>query len=174
MPKKLPEQKFQIAENSVTIGKELGQSICKMRNNLHLSQEDAAWEINISQTLLSNVETGKHKINVRILQLLAIFLQTQVSVFISKDGEVYTEPDLVKMIQRLRKYVSQRTLAAEIGTNSTTMSFIEAGKFEINMYALKWVMKYFEFAIKIIITETGKVEVLAEENLKSQFQKEVN
>lgn len=63
------------------IQNELGRRLRKLRLERGLSQEELAFEVSISRDHLSNIELGKHPINIKNLYKLAEFFNVDMKYF---------------------------------------------------------------------------------------------
>ncbi len=62
---------------------EVGIKIKKLRENRRLSQEDLAYQLEISQTKLSNIENGKtKKVGVKMLNKVCAYFDVNFDYFI--------------------------------------------------------------------------------------------
>jgi len=63
------------------IQNELGRRLRKLRIQKGLSQEELAFEVDISRDHLSNIELGKYPINIKNLYKLATFFDVDMKYF---------------------------------------------------------------------------------------------
>ncbi len=63
------------------IQNELGRRLKSLRIQKGLTQEDVAHEVKISRDHLSNIENGKHPINIKNLYKLAEFFEVDMKYF---------------------------------------------------------------------------------------------
>lgn len=63
------------------IQNELGRRVRKLRINKELTQEELAFEVNISRDHLSNIENGKHPINIKNLYKIAKYFNVDMKYF---------------------------------------------------------------------------------------------
>jgi len=63
------------------IQNELGRRLRKLRTTRGLSQEELAFEVEISRDHLSNIERGKYPINIKTLYKLAVFFEVDMKYF---------------------------------------------------------------------------------------------
>lgn len=63
------------------IQNELGRRLKGLRIDKGLTQEEVAAEVNISRDHLSNIENGKHPINIKNLYKLAAFFKVDMKYF---------------------------------------------------------------------------------------------
>jgi transcriptional regulator with XRE-family HTH domain len=63
------------------IQNELGRRLRWLRIDKDLTQEDVALEVEISRDHLSNIELGKHPINIKTLYKLAKFFDVDMKYF---------------------------------------------------------------------------------------------
>ena len=60
---------------------EIGRRLKGLRADKGLTQEQVAFEVNISRDHLSNIENGKHPINIKNLYKLAKFYDVDMTYF---------------------------------------------------------------------------------------------
>lgn len=60
---------------------EIGRRLKHLRLEKELSQETVAFEVEISRDHLSNIENGKHSINIKTLYKLAEFFEVDMKYF---------------------------------------------------------------------------------------------
>ncbi len=60
---------------------EIGRRLKRLRLEKELSQESVAYEVKISRDHLSNIENGKHPINIKTLYKLAEFFGVDMKYF---------------------------------------------------------------------------------------------
>jgi transcriptional regulator with XRE-family HTH domain len=65
--------------NSGEIEKEIGQAIVMLRRQANLTQEDLAGKAELDRSYLSEIESGKKNISVRILKKIASALGIKAS-----------------------------------------------------------------------------------------------
>ncbi len=63
------------------IQNEIGRRIKHLRQEKGLTQEDLAFEIKISRDHLSNIENGKHPINIKNLYKFAEYFEVEMKYF---------------------------------------------------------------------------------------------
>ena len=63
------------------IKKQLGLKIKRLRQKRGLTQEQLAFEVDISRDHLSNIELGKHPVNIKTLYKLAQFFEVDMKYF---------------------------------------------------------------------------------------------
>jgi transcriptional regulator with XRE-family HTH domain len=63
------------------IQNQLGRRLKGLRIDRDLTQEDVAFEVDISRDHLSNIELGKHPINIKTLYKLAKFFDVDMKYF---------------------------------------------------------------------------------------------
>ena len=63
------------------IQNEIGRRIKHLRQEKGLTQEDLAFEIKISRDHLSNIENGKHPINIKNLYKFAEYFKVEMKYF---------------------------------------------------------------------------------------------
>ena len=63
------------------IQNEIGRRIKRLRQEKGLTQEDLAFEIKISRDHLSNIENGKHPINIKNLYKFAEYFEVEMKYF---------------------------------------------------------------------------------------------
>jgi len=63
------------------IQNELGRRVRDLRLDKNLTQEELAFEVKISRDHLSNIENGKHPINLKNLYKLATFFGVDIKYF---------------------------------------------------------------------------------------------
>ena len=63
------------------IQNELGRKLKALRIDKGLTQEQLAFEVNISRDHLSNIELGKHPVNIKTLYKLAQFFEVDMKYF---------------------------------------------------------------------------------------------
>ena len=63
------------------IQNEIGRRIKRLRQEKGLTQEDLAFEIKISRDHLSNIENGKHPINIKNLYKFAEYFEVEMKDF---------------------------------------------------------------------------------------------
>lgn len=63
------------------IQNELGRKLKALRLEKGLTQENVAFEVNISRDHLSNIELGKHPVNIKTLYKLAQFFEVDMKYF---------------------------------------------------------------------------------------------
>ena len=63
------------------IQNELGRKLKALRLERGLTQENVAFEVNISRDHLSNIELGKHPVNIKTLYKLAQFFEVDMKYF---------------------------------------------------------------------------------------------
>ncbi len=63
------------------IQNELGRRLRKLRMSKGITQEELAFEVKISRDHLSNIENGKHPINIKNLYKLAQFFEVDMKYF---------------------------------------------------------------------------------------------
>ena len=63
------------------IQNELGRKLKALRLEKGLTQENVAFEVDISRDHLSNIELGKHPINIKTLYKLAQFFEVDMKYF---------------------------------------------------------------------------------------------
>lgn len=63
------------------IQNKIGKIIKTLRQEKNLTQEDVAFSVNISRDHLSNIENGKHPINIKTLYKLACFFNVEMKDF---------------------------------------------------------------------------------------------
>ncbi len=63
------------------IQNEIGRRLKSLRVERDLSQEDVACEVKISRDHLSNIENGKHPLNIKTLYKLAEFYGVSMKYF---------------------------------------------------------------------------------------------
>ena len=63
------------------IQNELGRKLKTLRLERGLTQENVAFEVNISRDHLSNIELGKHPVNIKTLYKLAQFFEVDMKYF---------------------------------------------------------------------------------------------
>ena len=59
----------------------IGKCIAKCRKVKGLTQEQLAFEVDISRDHLSNIELGKHPVNIKTLYKLAQFFEVDMKYF---------------------------------------------------------------------------------------------
>lgn len=60
----------------------IGRKLKQLRLEKELSQETLAYEVKISRDHLSNIENGKHSINIKTLYKLAEFFKVDLIYFL--------------------------------------------------------------------------------------------
>ena len=63
------------------IQNELGRKLKALRLEKGLTQENVAFEVDISRDHLSNIELGKHPVNIKTLYKLAQFFEVDMKYF---------------------------------------------------------------------------------------------
>ena len=63
------------------IQNELGRKLKALRLERGLTQENVAFEVDISRNHLSNIELGKHPVNIKTLYKLAQFFEVDMKYF---------------------------------------------------------------------------------------------
>ena len=63
------------------IQNELGRKLKALRLDRGLAQENVAFEVDISRDHLSNIELGKHPVNIKTLYKLAQFFEVDMKYF---------------------------------------------------------------------------------------------
>ena len=63
------------------IQNELGRKLKALRIEKGLTQENVAFEVDISRDHLSNIELGKHPVNIKTLYKLAQFFEVDMKYF---------------------------------------------------------------------------------------------
>lgn len=63
------------------IQNELGRRLHKLRVGKGVTQEEVAHEVKISRDHLSNIENGKHPINIKNLYKLATYFEVDMKYF---------------------------------------------------------------------------------------------
>ena len=63
------------------IQNELGRKLKSLRIDKGLTQEQLAFEVDISRDHLSNIELGKHPVNIKTLYKLAQFFEVDMKYF---------------------------------------------------------------------------------------------
>ena len=63
------------------IQNELGRKLKALRLEKGLTQENVAFEVDISRDHLSNIELGKHPVNIKTLSKLAQFFEVDMKYF---------------------------------------------------------------------------------------------
>ena len=63
------------------IQSELGRKLKALRLERGLTQENVAFEVDISRDHLSNIELGKHPVNIKTLYKLAQFFEVDMKYF---------------------------------------------------------------------------------------------
>ena len=63
------------------IQNELGRKLKALRLERGLTQENVAFEVEISRDHLSNIELGKHPVNIKTLYKLAQFFEVDMKYF---------------------------------------------------------------------------------------------
>jgi len=63
------------------IQNELGRRLKGLRIDKGLTQEELAFEVKISRDHLSNIELGKHPINIKTLYKLAKYFEVDIKYF---------------------------------------------------------------------------------------------
>lgn len=63
------------------IQNELGRKLKALRLDRGLTQENVAFEVDISRDHLSNIELGKHPVNIKTLYKLAQFFEVDMKYF---------------------------------------------------------------------------------------------
>ena len=63
------------------IQNELGRKLKTLRLDKGLTQEQLAFEVDISRDHLSNIELGKHPVNIKTLYKLAQFFEVDMKYF---------------------------------------------------------------------------------------------
>ncbi len=63
------------------IQNELGRKLKALRLERGLTQENVAFEVDISRDHLSNIELGKHPVNIKTLYKLAQFFEVDMKYF---------------------------------------------------------------------------------------------
>jgi len=63
------------------IQNELGRRLKGLRTDRELTQEELSFEVKISRDHLSNIELGKHPVNIKTLYKLAIFFDVDIKYF---------------------------------------------------------------------------------------------
>ncbi|MBQ8458697.1 helix-turn-helix transcriptional regulator [bacterium] len=63
------------------IQNELGRRLRNLRLDKNLTQEELAFEVKISRDHLSNIENGKHPINLKNLYKLANYFDVDIKYF---------------------------------------------------------------------------------------------
>ena len=63
------------------IQNELGRKLKALRIDKGLTQEQLAFEVDISRGHLSNIELGKHPVNIKTLYKLAQFFEVDMKYF---------------------------------------------------------------------------------------------
>lgn len=63
------------------IQNELGRKLKALRLDKGLTQEQLAFEVDISRDHLSNIELGKHPVNIKTLYKLAQFFEVDMKYF---------------------------------------------------------------------------------------------
>ena len=63
------------------IQNELGRKLKALRIDKGLTQEQLAFEVDISRDHLSNIELGKHPVNIKTLYKLAQFFEVDMKYF---------------------------------------------------------------------------------------------
>ena len=63
------------------IQNELGRKLKALRLERGLTQENVAFEVDISRDHLSNIELGKHPVNIKTLSKLAQFFEVDMKYF---------------------------------------------------------------------------------------------
>ena len=63
------------------IQNELGRKLKALRIDKGLTQEQLAFEVDISRDYLSNIELGKHPVNIKTLYKLAQFFEVDMKYF---------------------------------------------------------------------------------------------
>lgn len=63
------------------IQNELGRKLKSLRLERGLTQENVAFEVDISRDHLSNIELGKHPVNIKTLYKLAQFFEVDMKYF---------------------------------------------------------------------------------------------
>ena len=63
------------------IQNELGRKLKALRIDKGLTQEQLAFEVDISRDHLSNIELGKHPVNIKTLYTLAQFFEVDMKYF---------------------------------------------------------------------------------------------
>ncbi len=64
------------------IQNEIGRRLRSLRLDKDLSQEELAYSVKISRDHLSNIECGKHPINIKTLYKLAEFFEVDLKYFL--------------------------------------------------------------------------------------------
>lgn len=64
------------------IQNEIGRRLRTLRLEKDLSQEELAYEVKISRDHLSNIELGKHPVNIKTLNKLAEYFDVDIKYFL--------------------------------------------------------------------------------------------
>jgi len=115
MPRPLKNELSPISQEDVSIGK----NISRFRKQKGLTQGQLASLIGITQTLISNYETGRVRLNANMIIRLSQSLEVSADEILGISKKVPTPPTNLKIIQRMKKIeslpsVDQRALLKTI------------------------------------------------------------
>jgi len=105
----------------ITSYSEIGAAIKKCRNNLSFSQEALAAELNVSTQQVHRYESGKDKISIEKLQIVAQFLSVSVSYLLNIPSESMTlirDPSEQELLSHFRSI-------KDMSTKKVTVNLIE-------------------------------------------------
>jgi transcriptional regulator with XRE-family HTH domain len=77
------------------------ERIKQVRTALHISQDDFAKRIFISQTLLADIELGNRTVKERTIQLISTELNVNKKWLLTGEGEMFTAPPPDMQLEKL-------------------------------------------------------------------------
>ena len=95
----------------IVTSKEIGEKIRGRRKELHMSQEELAEALGITYQQVQRYESGKNRLNVENIQVIANTLSVPLSYFfeaykapvIAEEPAYYKTPDENKLLRHFRK-----------------------------------------------------------------------
>lgn len=86
---------------------ELGKNICNVRRSLNMTQEDVAFELDISITAYAKIERGETNVSfLRLLQIANLFKTSVAKLVADPNDEKLVNEDILMGIKDINKEIA--------------------------------------------------------------------
>lgn len=148
-------------EKSNEIAQRMGWNIKKLREQKGLTQQELAVRVDVAQATVANWESGRREPDINILIRIAKLFNVTLDELVMKELTPPI-PMYARNLEYLRKKrgMSQQEIAELVGLkNKSSISLIEAGKYELSVANLEKLADFFGVTMDQIIKQDLSQEV---------------
>lgn len=152
---------MEIKEKSNEIVHRTGQNIKNLRERKGLTQQELAVRVDVAQATVANWESGRREPDINILIRIAKLFNVTLDELVMKELTPPI-PMYARNLEYLRKKrgMSQQEIAELVGLkNKSSISLIEAGKYELSVANLEKLADFFGVTMDQIIKQDLSQEV---------------